>query len=728
MKLINKESPPDIEIHPVKRYGDTPETPLVFDLRQFWIAFVKHRWKILGIILLAIAGSGILSFTASPRYRSTVNIQVDPESAKVVPYFDVAEGFVNATANYELYMKTKDEVLRSPTLARRTARQVRETLGNDFTEGHEMELQNFGGHYAVQRVEGSQIVRLTFSSFDAEFAATVANTAAEEFIKMHFEGKYEMITRAKEFLQDQLQILKTNLEKAEMELVEYAGRHGFADLEKAEDSIVQESFSFLTQERIKVEGKFISRSAELEALQRASPDNFPAQLRTDGIATLEDQILRLEQELNLMKTQFGENWPDLRKKQQDLEMVKGQLRREKEMAILAARERVQMEHAVARREYEMLSTSVSEQKRLIDEMNEASIRFNILKRDVESNHALYQSLLQRLKETGVVAGLDFGNIHIVDSARPSFLPYSPRPLWNLLLAVLFGSVIGLSSALLLEHFNNSIEAVDELEALGLPSLGFIPLFGSSENGKRVFEPGTLLESEPADLRTNVPQLFGDLRSARIREAYRTLCASILLSRGDAPPRRLLVTSAVPQEGKTTTVINLGITLAQNGTRTLLIDLDMRKPSLDKAFDTGNEFGASLFLSGNSAALPDIRETAVPNLYMISAGPKPPNPLALLASERLGQMLAMLQKDFKYILVDSPPVLNVADPWLIAPFLDGVLMVIRFGQTPRELVLRARSKLVDTGATLLGGVINSADLKNPEYSQYVQYYADPAYYA
>ncbi len=727
-KLTRRVPDPQIEIHPVPRSVESEPLPLTFDLRQLWMIFVKHRWKILAMILLAVVGSGILSYSATPMYRSLVSIQIDPEAAKVVPYFDISEAFVNANTNYELYMKTKDEVLRSPALARRTVRQIRETQGDAITPEHDSDLSNFTRNLGVQRIEGSQIVRLSFTSADPEFAARVANTVAEEFIKMHFEGKYEMIGRAKDFLNEQLATIKTNLENAELELVEYAGRHGFAALDRAEDTVAQQGFSFLTTERVKAEGAYIAKSAELEALQQATPENFPEQLRSTSITSLEDQVLRLEQELSLMRTQFGDNWPALQKKQQDLDLVRTQLRREREAAIAATREQVQMDNAVARRQYEMLTGSLQEHRRLIEEMNEASIRFNILKRDVDTNEALYQSLLQRLKETGVVAGLDFGNIHVVDPATPPMLPYSPQPLWNLLLAVLFGSVIGLSTALLLEYVDNSIELPDELEKLGLPSLGFIPSFELPRNGKRHFTPGTLLESDTGDLRSNVPRLLSDNRPPIVRESYRSLCASILLSRGDAPPRIVLVTSAVPREGKSTTVINLGITLAQNGTRTVLVDLDMRKPSLGKAFNADDQFGASLYLSGNSKAMPEIQETEVPNLFVIPAGPAPPNPLALLTSERLPQMLAALKKDFKYILVDSPPVLNVSDPWVIAPFADGVLMVIRFGETPRELVSRARSKLVDTGATVLGAVVNSADLTNPGYSSYGEYYADPSYYA
>jgi polysaccharide biosynthesis transport protein len=726
-KLIRKDPDPQIEIHALPRRIEAEALPLTFDLRQIWMILAKHRWKILIMILLAVAASGVLSYTATPQYRSLVSIQIDPEAAKVVPYFDISEAFVNANTNYELYMKTKDEVLRSPALARRTVKQVRETLGDAITQEQEDDLSNFPRNLGVQRIEGSQIVRLSFSSADPEFAAKVANTVAEEFIKMHFEGKYEMIGRAKDFLNEQLETIKTNLEKAELELVEYAGRHGFAALDRAEDSVAQQGYSYLTTERVKVEGVYIAKSAELEALQQASPDNFPEQLRNNSISSLEDQALRLEQEISLMRTQFGGNWPDLQKKQQDLDLVRTQLRREREGAIAAAREQVQMDYAVARRQYEMLSASLQEHRQLIEEMNEASIRFNILKRDVDTNQTLYQSLLQRLKETGVVAGLDFGNIHIVDPATPPLLPYSPQPLWNLLLAILFGSVIGLSTALLLEYVDNSIEMPEELDSLGLPSLGYIPKFKPIENGHRVFEPGSLLELETGDLRSNVPTLFGDARPARVREAYRSLFASVLMSKGSAPPQTLMVTSAVPREGKSTTVINLGVTLAQNGARTLLIDLDLRKPSLASAFDADNDFGASLFLSGNSAVVPDIQETKQKNLYVIPAGPRPPNPLALLTSAKLGQMLSVLRKDFTYILVDSPPVLNVSDAWVIAPFVDGVLMVVRFGHTPRDLVRRATSRLVDSGATVLGAMINSADLDNPGYTQYEQYYGDSSYY-
>lgn len=724
MNLIKKENS-DIERYEVPSWE--PDVAEDLDIRRIWATLRKHQWKILVIVVLALAGTALLTFLSTPQYRATVVVQIDPEAAKVVPYPDIAES--TSAGNYELYMKTKDQVLRSPTLTRRTLNNLRNSLEESEYQELEEEMKSFPSRLFIQRVEGSQIVNIAFSSSNPEFAATVANTFAQEFIKLHFEIKLETTEKAEEFLRKQLQVLKGKLEEAEKNLVEYASRHGMSNLDNAGQDVAQERFGFLTDRLSQVESEYFAKTAELESLQQADPDNFPERLKNGNINSLEDKLLTLEQELQAMRAKFAENWPDLVKKREELALAREQLRRAKEAAIKDQVLQVQMEYQAARNEYRLLGGAVREQEQTLKALNEASIQYNILQREVNTNETLYEGLLQRLKETGVVAGLEFGNIHIIDPARPPLLPYSPRPFWNLFLALLLSCTIGVSLAFVLEYFDTTIETTEEIEAIGLPSLGLIPAFAAG-NGHRSRKYLSASKNQRARLPEKAVKEKQSSRLAEIpatvREAYRSVCASMLLSKGDSPARTLLVTSAVPFEGKSTTTVYLSMTMAANGSRTLIVDLDLRKPALSQMLGVEDGLGASLYLSGNAGSLPNVQKTAVPNLSIITAGPVAPNPISLLDSERAREMFRLLRANFRYILIDSPPVLTVADPWIIAQLVDGVIMVVRAGDTRTDLIRKATAKLVGTGAHVLGTVLNSADITRPGYSYYSSY-QDPSYY-
>jgi capsular exopolysaccharide synthesis family protein len=408
-----------------------------------------------------------------------------------------------------------------------------------------------------------------------------------------------------------------------------------------------------------------------------------------------------------------------------LALVRDQLEREKSVVLAQVREQARLDLQAVESRYRMRSTSLGEQKGLVNRLRNASIQYNILRREVETNKKLYDGLLERLKQTGVMAGLEFDNIQVIEPAVPNYAKDSPRVAWNLSLALLLGLALGVSFAFIADLWDDSFSTIEQVEQVAaLPGLGSIPLIGPKTPGRSLLAAGwdrvfaSESENETRLVQTKAAPL--ESFSPQMTEAVRTICASILLSRSEREPRIIVVTSAEPGEGKTTITSQLGHALADHGFSTLMIEADLRKPGLSKLFGVGNEEGLSLFLSGHVRPLPKINTTDNPNLWLVAAGPRAPNPVALLSSEGMGSFLKEMSSLFKFVIIDSPPLLAVADTRSLGVRSDGVVLVVRAARTPKRAVLQAATMLANSGANILGVVMNAAEV-SPRSAYYHAYY-------
>jgi polysaccharide biosynthesis transport protein len=352
-----------------------------------------------------------------------------------------------------------------------------------------------------------------------------------------------------------------------------------------------------------------------------------------------------------------------------------------------------------------------------------------------------------LKETGVSAGLKASNIRVVDEAVAPHKPARPNLPLNLALAFVLGLGLGVGGAFLQEHLDNSLKSSEDIERyLGLPALGLIPsveslngqrrgVYGlpdravaatagdSSANGSGANGNGHNGHHSAADNPAkNWYRIAGGIEPpAALAEAFRGLRTSVLLSSADQPPRTLLVSSARPAEGKTTVSVNLSISLAQLGQRVLLIDGDMRRPSIRKALDLANGLGLVSYLTGQKDWRAAVLPSGIENLDALVCGPVPPNPAELLSAERMRAMLDEARGEYQFVIVDSPPLLNVSDSRILATLVEGVILVVKGGVTPRELAQRAQSYAEDVGANLIGVVLNNIDVRSgDDYYRYYRY--------
>ena len=723
-----------------------------FDFRRYLLFIIKHKWLIVALMVTGCALAWLETSLTTPLYRSSSMIQIDPPN-NVLPYEEIQPSYENLLGD-----TTQLEILQSRSLARRVVRRLELdsdprfniSVGSGFIDkipavlgflremaegvpliGSGSEVNSSRGtedkisrtvdlflkNLTVQSERATRIARVNYSSPNPAFAALVINTLTEEYIELNFESKFNATTKATDFLEKQLLELKVEIEQSEEKLVRYTRNSEYIDFNN-ENDITLQKLSSLTQELTRVETELISKLASYESVKGATPENFPYSLRNEMTDSLEQIRFSLEQRLASLSAQFGPNWPEVVQVKEELAQVASQLKGEQRLAIKLTR----IDYETAQKRHRMLDAILNKERTLATDLHEASIQYNILKREVDSSKQLYEGLLQRLKEAGVSAGLKSSNIRVVDPGEVPRRPYHPPLQRNLAVGLFFGLACGIGLAYLFDHMDTTIKSPEDVEGkIGLPSLGVVPAFSPNEGGRKL----TLTKGADAHKR-HVLWEEKDLRS-KMWEAYRGLSMSILLSHSDHAPQVILVTSALPGEGKSTTAINTAVVLAQSGARTLLVDIDLRKPSLARTFNMDNSKGMSTFLSGNSSFADGLHETAIPNLVMMPSGPMPPNPAELLGSARMQESLSLMRESFKYVVIDSPPVLSVTDPMMLTRHVDGLILVIKGNQTPQGAVQKANEKLTRVGGKVLGAVINNVDLTKSAYGSYYYHYYNEDYY-
>ena len=716
------------------------------ELRHYYRVFIKRKWLIAAVLFSVLSAVALQTFTMVPIYRSSAKVRIDPESSNILPYQEVMASSESYLMT-ESYLRTQHRILESRALARRVIKRLdllnRASFNEDPGEGiffqtgqalksfamlifspsredskeEQEHVDRFLSNLSISPITRSRLVEVSYDSHDQGFAAEVVNTIVEEFIEQNFENRYQSLVRATKFLQKQLESLKVKVESSEEDLTRYARAHNILNIDERE-SVVSQKLADLNQEMTKVQAGLIAKTAFYETVKDASVSDFPQMLKTDLGESLENRLFELERELVSLSTRFGPEWPDVIELKNQIFEVRAQLSRENERTLQNA----QVEYSVALDHYSRLAQALEEQKQLANRLNEDSIQYNILRREVETNKELYEGLLQRLKEAGVSAGLKSSNIQMLDRGEVPWETFRPRKLLNLLLGLVVGLLSGVGLAFLVEYSDNTLKTPDQVEKLlGVPSLGVIPSVRPGE----VKQLGNKAQGVSGAVPALLPE--GSGAGSRVGEAYRSLRTALMLSSSGQHPKTILVTSALSKEGKTTTAANIGVVFAQTGGRTLLIDLDMRKPYLSRYFGIKSKGGVSSFLSGNSDLASQISATAFPNLCLLPAGPIPPNPAELIGSSRMNESLKFLSNHFDHIIIDSPPILSVTDALVVSPLVNGVVMVIHGGKTPREAVMKSGGHLEHVGAKILGAIINNVDMQSSEYYYYYRYYYDSAYY-
>jgi polysaccharide biosynthesis transport protein len=590
---------------------------------------------------------------------------------------------------------------------------------------------NFKGNLNVALVPNTRIIEVHYRSPDAQRAATVVNTLMQTYVENNFKSRFDSTMAASAWLQGQLSDLQIKVETSQEKLVRYQKEHEILGTDEKQN-ITMAKLDELNKELTSAESERIDKESLYRLVESGDPDAIAAsagglqdavpgsQSASQLLETLRGKQADIKIQAADLSTQFGPSYPKLSQLNNQLKEIDSQI--QAEMTKIASKVRGQYTTALQREN--MLHDALEKQKQEANKLNESAIEYTILKRDVETNRQLYEGLLQKLKEAGVSAGLKSNNFRIVDRAAPPTGPIEPNIPRNLLFAVVLGLASGVGLAFLLEGLDNTVRTTDQAQMIsGLASLGMIPL--GSKSAREGPNPKRLViaaSKEAVELVTQVrPQ-------SQMAESYRALRTSLLLSNLGAPPKVIMVTSALPQEGKTTTSMNCAVVLAQKGVRVLLIDADLRRPSIHKNLGMGPHSGLSNVLTGSTTLEQAITRTAIlPNLDVLPAGTPPPNPAELLASTNMRDLLAQLREQYDHIVIDTPPSLSVTDSVVLSPRADAVVLVIRSGQTTKQALRRSRDILTQVNAKVVGVLLNAVDLSSPDYYYYYEYQGKYARY-
>jgi len=730
-------------------------------LRFYWEATIKHRRLVFGIVLLVLVLVAVETLTTTRLYQGTARIEIKSGSTNVLPYQQVYEAGVDPRS-IESDLRTQYSILQSRTIARgvisrlnlepkslpaersgiilntidRTmtaARRAFRRLIDDRKAGGsggadartEELIDRLLAGISITQVFDSRLMDISYSSPSPRLAAAVADAWAEEFIDQDFQSKLKTTELATNFLRKELKELRVRLEQSERDLNEYARAKGIFTIEGSPNDVSQK-LTELNTELTKAQASLAAEEAEYENIKGSKPESFPTSLRSAVLENLETRLSILRQKQANLAAKFGGEWPEVVQTDQEIRQVEDELRRERERALVDAR----LRYNASLSQFNRLSGLMSRQRQLAYRLNTDLVDFNTLKREADTNRELYEGLLARLKQAGVEAGLRDNDIRIIDRSRIPGDTYWPRRSVNLALALFVGLLLGLGVAATLHILDNRIHTPEDLTPLNFPSLGIVPLADELEN-----ESGPGLLSMPDRPRLPVTSKAGESDDVAPTnrgagsfdtpawEAYRRLRTCLLLSSPDNPPRRILVASSLPGEGKSTTAAHAGIVFAETGSRTLLIDLDLRKGGLSQLFNVNGELGMSVFLSGHRDLDREIRPTGIANLSILPAGLRPPNPAALLASKRLSTAIDVLSKQFEFIVIDTGPVLCYTDALIISKIVDGVVLVARAEQTPIKTLSTVGRQLVSVGATVFGVVINGVDVNETIYAPYYGVYSD-----
>jgi capsular exopolysaccharide synthesis family protein len=677
------------------------------DFAEYLQIILKRKLLALSVLVAVMAATGYVTLSKEPLFRSTARIQIEPEPS-VLPYREVFEGAA-------LDIATQAEVIKSEALASRVVTRMNPDLDPARIASR---AAGFKSGVTVAPVQGAQVLSVSYTSADPTFAATAVNALADEYVAYRIALKRDANANARDFLERELLSLGDKLKQGEERLVSYGREHGIPLAEQDSNITVQKAQD-LHAEMTKIESELLS--SHYRAIQHSTPESFPESLKSQGMKDLDRRLQGLQQKLATLTVQFGPRWPEVIATREEIAATEEQRGVEMQAAIGQAK----LAHDLVLAHRQRVAAALEEQTLRVDQLGQALIQFNILKREVASDRTLYDGLLQRLKETDVSAALTAASAHIIDRGRIPSLPFSPNVPRSLTLGLLLGMVAGVGAAVLRDLLDRSISTAEDVERyLRLPFLGAIPAFHNSwvEMTGGLLVPPVLPAATGQRAIGDAIGGSGGYVSSPVEmywESYRSLRTSLLLSSSERKPSSILVTSAEPAEGKSTTAVNLAIALAQTGARTLIVELDMRRPKLAGLFGLTDTHGMSRYLSGHSPLNTEIRETRIPNLCIVPAGPMSPNPPELVGSARMQRALQLLGEYFHFVVIDAPPLMAVTDAVILSPQVTGVVLVVRAGKTATGVVQKARNLLRTVDANILGVVVNGARLEPS--SQYGGYY-------
>jgi polysaccharide biosynthesis transport protein len=697
------------------------------DPRVYLRALFRRKWLILFVFAAVTAGATFYTSRQPRVYAAQISLIIDPHQPRFLDnqIQDVnSENTSNFWANKE-YLETQFRIIQSRAVSERVVQKLGYTSDPEFLgvsgildEKKRADVMAamdpisiLQAKIRVEPVKESRVSLIRIEDSNADRAALLANEVAQAYSDEVMSQKVKLTDTASKWLDERRDSLSTAAQATETALYNFRRQADILALDDRSSMVsqkLQETSKALTQSQLTMAG-LRARVAAIRGVQQTQgvddrlwAEALPAARESLTLGKLKDRVLLLRNECSDLSSRYLEGHPKLIEGREKLAAAEKDFARELSNLVISTE--AELREAVERERNLKALFDVAKTEAF--DLEKKKVDLEKFRQDAETNKRQYESVYKRLKDIELSGLLRTSNVRVLDSARPVNSPIRPNVPQGVILGMGLGLLLGIALVILLEFLDSTVTSQTEIEErLGLTFLGFMP---SVREG--VHEPGDV------DLQTH-----RDPKSLT-SECVRGIRTNILFMSPDKPFRRMLVTSSSPQEGKSTTVINLAIAMAQSGSKVLVIDTDMRRPRLHKAFGVPNDLGVSSLVVGEGSIDDAVKATEVPQVFVLPCGPIPPNPAELLHTKAFADLLESLGKRFDRIILDSPPVGAVADAVVLATQVDGVVMVLKAGKTHRDMAMRTVRALKDVKAPLYGAVLNAVNLQDSKYSDYYYGYA------
>ena len=683
------------------------------DLRQLASTLNHYKWWIITVFFISVIIALLFTALQTPLYQAQLTLEIDDDNPAS---FSLGSGLLNASGNNKDFYQTQFEILKSRSLTDKVIEDLKLTEPEDVKKQASSKsqltklLEDIRGwlgktddsidtsnknvpyadvilkNFSVTPVKNSAIVTLSYVDKDPKQAQAIVNSYAKNYIQLNLERRKNSSANSDSFLKKELADAKNKLETSEQKLIDFAKRESIIQLSadsKSADSLESQTVISLNIALAEAEKDRIAANARLEQAQYMGASKL---LEDPTIQQLKNQSAKLQSDYQEKLQIYKPEYPLMLQLQSQINEINLQIQNASNKVTNTVSKALKAEADAAKQRESELRNKLAKQQSNLLAYRDKSIDYNLLQRDVETNRKIYEALFERSKEFEISSGLGKNNVSIVDPALVPNKPFKPNAPLNVALGGVLGLFLGILSSFLFEFVNDKVRTSDELEKLtSLPILGIIPRMR-----------GTGLDADIK--RAMISNL--DPTSA-VAEAFRSMTTMLMFATRTGLPHTLNITSALPSEAKSGTCVNLATSLGQMGKRVLLIDADLRKPTAHQRFKLDNTVGLSSYLTYQAELEEAVQDTNIKNVQLLTAGPIPPNPVELLASDRLETLLGLAPEFFDVIIFDSPPTIGLSDAFILSNRVNATILVAASGQARRRIILDTLKRLRRANANLIG---------------------------
>jgi polysaccharide biosynthesis transport protein len=708
--------------------GAAPEAPKAeVHFADYLDVVLKRRKLILVCIVAALLGGVVLTVTTKPMYKATAVLDVSRQRINPLGLASAQEIGTDPE-----FLPSQIQLMQSREVSERVVRKLNLMADADLNPKHFRRYRpdakgkaqkpseeditgaaiDLQGSVDALIVRPTTLVQLSVSAPSAKLSADLANAIADSYIEWNVESRYRTMGQSSQFLTAQVDQAKAELDSKERELLVYSGKKDLTSADPTGNPAAQK-LDGISKDLAAAQADRVGKEAHYEEVRNTPADTLADVASGGSLGLQRGELQKMQRDYADKLSVYKPEWPAMQQLKGQIEQTEKNIETFKTESAAHVLDAARAEYTTAlRREQNLQAMAHTQRGQALVEGTDA-IEYRNLKVEVDTKRSLLDELLKQQAETEVISRLrdqeQITSVRVVDRALPPPEPYKPSLKKNLLMTLAVGAGLGVGLAFLLSNLDRSLRTPEQVERfLQLPALGVIPAVGPLNVADRS-RLRTLFRrraaSAGAEEKSSIELLPHTEPRSPVSEAYRAFRAALLLSRAGGV-HTVTVTSSFPDEGKTATAVNLAVVLAQLGRRVLLVDADLHKSRIHEVFQISNRTGLVSVLAENLEPSRAIVKTSFPGVFVLPAGPETPNPSGLLSSDAMRKFMELAATNFDYVIVDSPPVLLVSDTLVFAQQTDGVLLCVRGGVTPREEVIRARDRILRTGASVLGVLINA----------------------